>query len=196
MIKLITTILISLVMLFSFWIFFPTFFETPKYLVLKKVNNFEIREYNEALVVASGQEGSREISLRRGFSDLARYIGGYSEEKIKINMTVPVIQEKTMDNKYWKTFFFMPKKYSLSDAPTPVSKKIVLKKIPKIRYAIIKFSGSPNKKILKEKEEQLESWIKRLGSGYEINKIRYAFYHGPMTPGLLRKNEIQIPLNY
>ena len=66
--------------------------------------------------------------------------------------------------------------------------------MPKIRFAIIKFNGSPNKKILKEKADQLRSWIKRLGIGYDINQIRYAFYHGPMTPGLLRKNEVQIPL--
>ncbi len=181
-------------MIASFWILFPTFFETPKYLVIKKVNNFEIREYNETLVVASRQKGSRESSLSKGFSDLARYIGGHSEEQIKISMTVPVIQEKTLDKKYWKTIFFMPKKYSSTDAPNPVSKSIILKNMPKVRFAIIKFNGSPNKKILKEKADRLESWIKRLGIGYDINKIRYAFYHGPMTPGLLRKNEVQIPL--
>ena len=193
-IKLITAILIILVILSVFWTLFPSFFETPKFRVLKKVKNFEIREYNATLTVSSAQEGSRDISLSKGFSDLARYIGGYSDEQIKVSMTVPVIQEKTMDNKYWKTLFFMPKKFSPTNAPNPLSENITIKKIPKIRVAVIKFNGSPSQNNLKEKGELLESWIAGLGIGYDINKIRYAFYHGPMTPGFLRKNEVQIPL--
>ena len=193
-IKLIAAILIILVILSVFWTLFPSFFETPKFRVLKKVKNFEIREYSVTLAVSSMQEGSRDISLSKGFSDLARYIGGYSDEQIKVSMTVPVIQEKTMDNKYWKTLFFMPKKFSSTNAPNPLSKTITIKKIPKIRVAVIKFNGSPSQNNLKKKGELLESWITSLGIGYDINKIRYAFYHGPMTPGFLRKNEVQIPL--
>ena len=193
-IKLIPAILIILVILSVFWTLFPSFFETPKFRVLKRVKNFEIREYNATLTVFSAQEGSRDISLSKGFSDLARYIGGYSDEQIKVSMTVPVIQEKTKDNKYWKTLFFMPKIFSSSNAPNPLSENITIKKIPKIRVAVIKFNGSPSQNNLKEKGELLESWITGLGIGYDINKIRYAFYHGPMTPGFLRKNEVQIPL--
>ena len=193
-IKLITIVLIILVILSVFWTLFPSFFETPKFRVLKKVKNFEIREYNATLAVSSAQEGSRDISLSKGFSVLARYIGGYSDEQIKVSMTVPVIQEKTMDNKYWKTLFFMPKKFSSTNAPNPLSENITIKKIPKIRVAVIKFNGSPSQDNLKKNGELLESWITDLGIGYDINKIRYAFYHGPVTPGFLRKNEVQIPL--
>ena len=194
LIKLLTFVLIVLFIVALLWSFSPSFFESPDYKTLRKVHNFEIREYNKNLVVMSSQEGSRETSLRIGFSNLARYIGGLSKEKTKISMTVPVIQEKTIGNKTWKTLFFVPKKFSLSNVPKPLNVNVKIKDFPKTQYAIIKFNGSPKNKLLNEKTKMLEDWIKDIGVEYDMNKIRYAFYHGPMTPGFLRKNEIHIPI--
>ena len=83
---------------------------------------------------------------------------------------------------------------SLDGLPTvaQMSRQLSAEGVKKI--AVIKFKGSPNDKLLKEKAVELERWIKSLGVDYDINKIRYAFYHGPMTPGFLRKNEVHIPI--
>lgn len=190
----ISFIIIFIMIFIVGWFLFPFFFESPKYIVLKKEKKFEIREYSKALVAMTRQEGCRETSLRKGFSELVKYIGGSSKEKTKISMTVPVIQERDINHKSWRILFFMPEKFLSSNHPNPLSKNTFVRNIVKKKIAIIKFNGSPNDKLLKEKEVELVRWIKSIGVVYDINEIRYAFYHGPMTPGFLRKNEVHIPI--
>ena len=68
--------------------------EEPKYTVLKKIGDFELRRYESQLVAQTWVSGDQDAASRAGFKILADYIFGNntapSGESSKISMTAPV----------------------------------------------------------------------------------------------------------
>jgi hypothetical protein len=68
--------------------------EQPDYTVIKKDNEFEIRQYTNFLTATVETEGEREDAIGKGFRILFKYISGENKNKESISMTVPVMQKK------------------------------------------------------------------------------------------------------
>ncbi len=65
--------------------------ETPKYQVLEKSENLEIREYASYIEATTAVKGGFKDSQGEAFRILANYIFGDNEKQSKISMTAPVV---------------------------------------------------------------------------------------------------------
>ena len=86
--------------------------EEPPYDVVHKSDIYEIRHYSDRLVVQVIK-----ISDNRSFRQLFNYISGGNSNEQKIEMTIPVTQNKK-DNKSFMQFF-LPSRFTKETAPTP-----------------------------------------------------------------------------
>ncbi len=69
--------------------------EEAAYNVLKKDNNFEIRDYAPHILAETVVEGEFEEAGNKAFNRLFRYISGDNRSRDKVAMTAPVSQEPT-----------------------------------------------------------------------------------------------------
>ena len=169
--------------------------EQITYKVLKKVGNFEIREYPEIVVATTRYEGENSA-----FNLLFQYISGNNKSRKKIAMTSPVISSSEKipmtspvisENEFMA--FSLPKKYSKENTPIPINSQVSLKVIPERIIAVLRFSGKTSKKRIKKYSNELQNLliIEEFSSIGEVFLMRY---NSPFTPGFLRRNEVAIEL--
>jgi hypothetical protein len=169
----------------------PRFLEQPKYTVVKKENNLEIRRYAKILTSSVKVEGDQYYALRKGFQPLVRYIGAKERNSEKISMTAPVIQSVNDENGNWTISFAMPSKYSLDNLPQPENDSIYFQEIEPSLAAVIRFNGKADEKLLNLKTDILVSWVELNGYA-KLSRPKFLFYNDPTTPGFLRRNEVMI----
>ena len=173
------------------WFMLPKFLEQPKYTVIKKENNLEIRRYAKILTSSVEVEGDQYYALRKGFQPLVRYIGAKERSSEKISMTAPVIQSVNEENEKWTISFAMPSKYSLDNLPKPENNNIYIQEIEPSLAAVIRFNGKADEKLLNLKTDILMRWIESK-SYVKLSRPKFLFYNDPTTPGFLRRNEVMI----
>jgi effector-binding domain-containing protein len=181
--------------------------EEAAYIVLKKENNFEIRDYAPHILAETVVEGDLEEAGNKAFNRLFRYISGgnRSREKVamtapvsqeamgeKITMTAPVGQQRVQEN--WAVSFMMPASYTLETLPEPEDPKVTLRQVPARRMAAVRYSGFWSEKNYLRYKLELESWIHERGLTIVGDPI-WARYNPPFTPWFLRRNEILIPVD-
>jgi len=173
------------------WFLLPRFLEQPKYTVVKKENNLEIRRYAKILTSSVKVEGDQYNALRKGFQPLVRYIGAKERNSEKISMTAPVIQSVNDENGNWTISFAMPSKYSLDNLPQPENDSIYFQEIEPTLAAVIRFNGKADEKLLNLKSGILMRWVDSKGYA-KLSRPKFLFYNDPTTPGFLRRNEVMI----
>lgn len=156
-------------------------YETAPYKVTRTDGSFELRDYPELKVAATGLKGDDDSFMR-----LFRYIEGANGTKESIAMTTPVFMEAG------EMRFVVPEK-NRETAPKPASEKVEVKKIAARTVAAYRFSGWRSDKLEKESLKELQSWM-------DANKLKpkgdafFAYYNPPWTLGPLRRNEVLIPV--
>lgn len=101
---------VGLLFLLAAWFMVPMFLEQPKYKILKKEGQFEIRSYDDILMSSVRVTGSQYQALRKGFRPLVKYISGKERDGEKISMTAPVIQSTSDRKENFTVSFSMPSK--------------------------------------------------------------------------------------
>lgn len=162
--------------------------EQPDYTVIKKDNEFEIRQYTNFLTATIETEGERDDAIGKGFRILFKYISGENKNKESISMTVPVMQKSTGNNK-WNISFVVPKKFNLQNVPQPDNQSIKITNNSNLNFIVITFSGLFSDANIKENETKLRNHIKEKGLKIEEPAI-YAGYNAPWTLWFLRRNEV------
>ena len=183
--------------------------EEPKFSLIEKSANFELRLYKPMIVAEAYVDGSLSEASNAGFRLIAGYIFGGNKsrqnaapEKIamtapvtleassqKIAMTAPVVVE-SKDNR-WRVHFVMPAGYTLNSLPIPNDPRVSLREIAEQKTAVITFSGFAVEENVKDKTEALLDWIK--SRGFEATSTtQLARYNPPWTLPFLRRNEILI----
>jgi hypothetical protein len=112
-------------------------------------------------------------------------------------MTAPVIQIP-VKNDQWKISFVMPSGSDISSLPISKNSDVEIKQIPQGFYACLKFSGNYSETKLEKNLNLLKSALVR-ESIKEIgveNNWRSARFDPPFKPSFLKRNEIQIPVNW
>jgi hypothetical protein len=104
--------------------------EQPDYTVIKKDNEFEIRQYTNFLTATVETEGERDDAIGKGFRILFKYISGENKNKESISMTVPVMQKSSGNNK-WSISFVVPKKFNLQNVPQPDNQSVKIRNYAK-----------------------------------------------------------------
>ena len=166
--------------------------EQQKYRVVKKFIDFEIRDYEPCLIAEVIVDGSMNQAGSYGFRPLFNYISQNS-----ISMTAPVIQVPVKKGQ-WKISFVMPYGSDISSLPISKNSEVEINQVPQGFYACRRFTGNYTEiKLEKNLKLLKDALIKELitEKGFE-NNWRSARFDPPFKPSFLKRNEIQIPINW
>lgn len=180
--------------------------EHPKYTLIERSGNIEVRDYAPMIVAETEVMGERREAITKGFRLIADYIFGnnIASEKVpmsapvtqqgseKIAMTAPVTQQG--NGKSWRVRFIMPSKYKMEALPKPNNPAVALKEIPDKRFAVIQFSGMGRRESLERHTKQLNDFL----SAKDLTPLSaptYAFYNPPWTLPFLRRNEVLVEIS-
>lgn len=181
--------------------------ETPKYEVVSTAESYEIRLYAPQIRAEVVVEGSYRESLYGGFRKLADYIFGNNTAQSKIEMTAPVLAEKSEKiamtapvlhepqpgKEAQVVAFVMPSSYTLETLPKPNNEAVALREVPAMRYAVHSFGGWATEGRVAARTKVLQESLAR--DGIEtIGMPIVAQYDPPWTPPYMRQNEILIAL--
>ena len=180
--------------------------EEPKYELIEKTGDFELRQYHPMLIAEVLVDGNMDQASSKGFRLIADYIFGNNVTKTgdsgkikmttpvtikpkseKISMTAPVTLEKISDK--WRVIFVMPSQYTLNTIPSPNNKRVILREVPARQVAILRFSGFANKTNTAENTRDLLKWMDTRNL-IPIGSTELARYNPPWTLPFLRRNEI------
>ena len=179
--------------------------ETPKYSVIKKHKNMELRQYAGYIQAeVSISENDYKSAVYKGFNSLAGYIfgGNISRQKVemtapvqvshseKIPMTAPVI---VTGAGIFTVAFIMPSAYTLESLPVPQDKNIHFVTVPAQQMAAIRFSGFFQQSEIQKQKERLSQWLEREKLETE-GDFTIAGYDPPWIPWFLARNEVLIKI--
>ncbi len=159
--------------------------DQPKYTVIKKQAQFELRRYQAFTIIEA-----TDIDLKsyNGFRLAFDFIQGENEKSQKIAMTAPVVNQLN-DKGIQTTAFVMPPKMKHEDVPLPLDKNLRKILIPERICAVYRFSFNPKMDIIRNYESLLRTWIEQ--EGYKIiGELQLARYNPPFIPGFLKHNEL------
>ena len=160
-----------------------------QYLILKKIENIEIRDYQESINASYYSEEDKKKN--NYFRNLASYIFGGNSENTSISMTSPVTMRL-----YGKRemIFRMPKKYTLENLPHANNPEIKLLAIPSCKKAAIEYGGYSNQNIEEKKIIELKKIL--LANNIDHNdKFELLVYNSPYKL-INRRNEITVNITY
>lgn len=196
---------VAVVALWSVWGLFASRVEQAEYLVLKKENGYEIRQYSAHIVAQTRIEGPYDSALNKGFSIIAGYIFGANIKQEKISMTAPVVAQTQASEKISMTApvvaktdgnthiisFVMPKSYTLESLPVPRDARVELAGVPSKKMAVLRFSWFRSTDRIQQMEKKLLERLK--ADGVEVvGSPAYAGYNAPGTPPWMMRNEILV----
>lgn len=183
--------------------------ENPRYEVLMKDGNKEIRSYSSYIVAKTQVQGEFKEVQGEAFRILAGYIFGANDKKQKISMTAPVKQEPSPESEKiamtapvtqaptdggWVMSFMMPSKYKMEDLPTPKDKRITLEEVPAKLFGVIEYSGTGSASTNSQMASELHEWLVTNNNYEIISKPSYAGYNPPWTIPFFRRNEMMYEL--
>ncbi len=182
--------------------------EEPKYDILLKSGEYELRQYNPMIVAEVLVEGDLDKATNQGFRLIADYIFGnnmsQSGDSAKIAMTAPVTVEPKSEtiamtvpvtigeqSGLWRVQFVMPSQYTMENLPKPKNPKVILRKVAPRNVAVLSFSGFAGAEKVRNKNQELMAWmnVRQLKS---IGVPELARYNPPWTLPFLRRNEVMV----
>ena len=162
---------------------------TEQYIILKRIDNIEIRQYKES--VNASYYSKNKTERNNYFRNLAGYIFGDNTENASIDMTSPVTM-KLYGNR--EMIFRMPSNYTLENLPKANNPKINFMTVASCTKAAIQYSGYSNKNIEEKKIQELKNILERENIKHD-NKFELLVYNSPFEI-LNRRNEITINIIY
>lgn len=180
--------------------------EEPAYEITGKIGAVELRQYAPYVVAEVLMTGTATAAGNKAFRILASYIFGRNrgERKLamtapvtqtaapmKLAMTAPVIQSAAPGG--YLVQFVLPRGVTLDTAPEPIDQRIVLRQVPSMRVAVIRYSGFWSDANYNRHLAQLEETLRKAGVKWTGEPV-YSRYNPPFTPWFLRRNEIWLQL--
>jgi hypothetical protein len=176
----------------------PEGLQTPDYIVKKKTETYEIRQYSTYSVCSTKLESTGDMSVMNplntgnGFNKLADYIFGNNNKNTiseKLSMTTPVIiGDGDMQ-------FVLPPGKSSMNAPTPSEDDITVIDIPMEIVAAREFPGLATDGEVMRQRAKLEDSLLADGISYDNLSFRVFQYNPPYTLPWLRRNEVILRIN-
>ncbi|KAK2366361.1 SOUL heme-binding family protein [Trifolium repens] len=167
--------------------------ESPKYQILKKAANYEVRQYDPFVVVETNGD---KLSGNTGFNDVAGYIFGKNSTTEKIPMTTPVFtQANDADLSKVSIQIVLPSDKETKSLPNPNQETVSLRKVEGGIAAVIKFSGKPTEDSVREKEKILRSNIIKDGLKPQPGCLLARYNDPGRTWSFIMRNEVLIWLD-
>jgi effector-binding domain-containing protein len=187
--------------------------EEPRYEVIKKEENFEVRRYQPMIIAEVLVAGTLSEASNKGFRQIADFIFGNNEDPVKkqsekIAMTAPVTMEADTSSKIamtvpvtmedsggaWKMAFVMPSKFTMETLPKPKNPNITIKQIPAQQLAVVTFSGWVDEEKLAAQTTRLNEWMAKNGLKTS-GSAQLSRYNPPWTLPFWRRNEVWMKLD-
>lgn len=164
--------------------------ETPRYQILKRTANYEVRKYSPFIVVEANGD---KLSGSNGFNDVTGYIFGKNSTMEKIPMTTPVFTQAT-DAGLSKVSIqiVLPLEKDLSSLPNPNQETISIRRVEGGIAAVDKFSGKPTEAIVYQKEKALRSCLLKDGLKPKIGCLLARYNDPGRTWEFIMRNEVLI----
>lgn len=185
-------------------------YEEHSYTVLETFEEFELRNYDSAVVAEVATSGNFDDVGNKAFRILFNFISGKNVASESIEMTTPVIQQSTDGKKISMTTpvllqpsktgngeylfsFVMPSTYTIETIPKPLDERITLRVIPERLVAARTFTGRWTQKNYQRNEDILLNSMaeKNLRSKGEFV---FARYNSPFSLWFMRRNEVLIEI--
>ncbi|KAL4269515.1 hypothetical protein GQ457_03G046050 [Hibiscus cannabinus] len=164
--------------------------ETPRYQILKRTANYEVRKYAPFIVVETNGD---KLAGSSGFNAVAGYIFGKNSTAEKIPMTTPVFtQALDPESSDVSIQIVLPLEKDISSLPDPSQETVNLRKVEGGIAAALKFSGKPTDDVVREKEKALRSSLIKDGLKPKVGCL-FARYNDPgRTWSFTMRNEVLI----
>ncbi|XP_077211667.1 SOUL heme-binding family protein isoform X2 [Tasmannia lanceolata] len=164
--------------------------ESPKYQILKRTSDYEVRKYASFLVVET--KGDK-LSGSAGFNDVTGYIFGKNSTMEKIPMTTPVFtQAPDAELSTISIQIVLPSEKDLDNLPAPNKETVTVRKVEGGTVAAVRFSGRPTEDIVLEKEKSLRSALLRDGLKPKEGCLLARYNDPGRTWAFLMRNEVLI----
>ena len=187
----VTSILLGIMILAQAFIYTSTnSTEQHKYVVLKKFEEFEVRQYAPAMFSSVKMvSDSYDATSSAGFRTLAGYIFGGNDKNEKIAMTSPVVMEIGDTT---RMSFMVPSDMKKEDLPKPNNGRIYFEEQEQKIMAAIEFGGWADDEKIEEYTNKLKANLKANGLSF-TGKFSYLGYNPPYQV-VGRRNEIVVEL--
>jgi len=167
-------------------------YEQPDYSVVAERDGYEIRRYGSYLAAETIVRGDFDSTGNVAFRRLAGFIFGRNSDELRMSMTVPVTREQSGPDEY-RYRFVMEKSYSESDLPRPIDGSVEIVRVHEDHFAVARYRGRRNERRYRQVEMDLLQILRRDGikvAGASVSAV----YNGPLTPPVLRRNEVLVPI--
>ncbi|XP_064985076.1 heme-binding-like protein At3g10130, chloroplastic [Musa acuminata AAA Group] len=188
--------------------------ETVKFRVLKRTNEYEIREVESYFIAETTMPGKTGFDFNgssQAFNVLAAYLFGKNitseqmemttpvythksqSDGVKMDMTTPVITNKSPNQDKWQMSFVMPSKYG-SNLPMPKDPSVSIKEVPKKIVAVAAFSGFVTDEDVMQRESKLREAL-RSDTEFQVKEgasVEVAQFNPPFTLPFTRRNEVAV----
>jgi hypothetical protein len=165
-------------------------YETASYQTQTKAERFEIRAYDDLVLVSTTMQDMGENGDGSSFMRLFRYISGDNTSEKKIAMTTPVFMnegaEKTMS-------FVLPREVAEQGVPEGSDRLVSVGSLPSGRYAVLRLKGARSDTKVESGKQALAAWIAEQGLR-SVGDYLVAGYDPPFTPAFAQRNEVLIRL--
>ena len=187
--------------------------EEPRYEVIKKEEDFEVRRYQPMIIAEVLVTGTLSEASNKGFRQIADFIFGNNEDPVKkqsekIAMTAPVTMEADTSSKIamtapvtmedsggaWKMAFVMPSKFTMNTLPKPKNLNVTIKQMPAQQLAVVTFSGWVDEEKLAVQTTRLNEWMAKNGLK-SSGSVQLSRYNPPWTLPFWRRNEVWVKLD-
>jgi|AntRauTorckE5430_2_1112549.scaffolds.fasta_scaffold02252_3 hypothetical protein len=174
----------------------------PDYDVVLAEPPFDLRDYGELVVATTPLTDGSGAAFGRLFD----YISGANTGGRDIAMTAPVLNTDAVDGTKIamiapvlqgregarEMIFVLPGEMTPQTAPVPTDPRVSLATIPARRVAVVRYSGSMEKRASTE-EARLRDWLALKGLR-PTGLAEVAGYNPPWTLPPYRRNEVLIPV--
>lgn len=189
-------------------------YEEAAHEVLLDDGEFEVRQYEDALVARTVTTGDLSEAGSAAFRRLGGYIFGKNVTRDSVAMTTPVFQEEVQRaagpesesiamttpvfqeeaaEGTWVQTFVLPREYTMDTLPVPTDPNVELAAVTGIKVAVVRYSGLRSIRSIEAQTERLRAWM--VENGLVANgPPRSAAYDPPWTIPFFRRNEVQIPV--
>jgi len=187
--------------------------EEPRYELVKKEGDFEVRRYQPMIIAEVLVTGALSEASNKGFRQIADFIFGNNEDPVKkqsekIAMTAPVTMEADTSSKIamtapvtmegaggaWKMAFVMPSKFTMDTLPKPKNPNITIKQMPAQQLAVVTFSGWVDEEKLAAQTTRLNEWMAK-NALKSSGSVQLSRYNPPWTLPFWRRNEVWMKLD-
>ncbi len=159
---------------------------------MARADGYEIRHYRSYLVAETTVDGEFDSVGSVAFRRLAGFIFGRNSDQRKMNMTVPVTRQVVGEDRH-RYRFVMESAFNESDLPQPLDDTVTIVRVSDGYYAARPYRGNRNERRFRRVEAALLDDLER-DDIEVVGAAQSAVYSGPMTPPMLRHNEVLIPV--